>query len=111
MGHASIFVIATGFKTPGDAYTHRFYRLIDGAQRKVNVVDDTLQYDDLIEGHFYHLWEFLTILANNGIVANIDKFQFCQETVDFSGLVITPIGVQQSPKILSATTPTNITDA
>ena len=41
MGHVSIFVIATGFKTPGDAYTHRFYQLIDGAERKVNVVDDT----------------------------------------------------------------------
>ena len=104
-----------GFKASGDAYTHRFDRLIDGVERKVKVVDDTLLYDTSIEEHFYHVWEFLTILANNGIVANIDKFQFCQETVDFGGLVITPTGVQPSPKILSAIenfpTPTNITDA
>ena len=77
-------------------------------------MDDTLLYDTSIEEHFYHVWEFLTILANNGIVANIDKFQFCQETVDFGGLIITPTGVQPSPKILSAIenfpTPTNITD-
>ena len=55
------------------------------------------------------------ICAKNGIVLSKDKFQFCQDTVEFSGLTITQSGIEPSQKILSAIkdfpTPSSITDA
>ena len=55
-------------------------------------------------------------LCKNGIVLiNVDKFQFCQKSVDFAGLRLTEIGIAPSDKILSAIqnfpVPENITDA
>ena len=54
------------------------------------------------------LWE-------EGIVLNAEKFQFCQDTVDFARLRITPNGIEPSESILNAIknfpTPKNITDA
>ena len=83
--------------------------------RKTKVVDDCLIYDDSVEQAFYHAWNFLTICATNGIVLNVEKFQFSQKTVDFAGLRITETGIAPSEKILSAIrnfpVPENITDA
>ena len=39
--------------------------------------------------------------ATIGIVFNVKKFQFCQDTVDFAGLTITSSGVVPSNKMLS----------
>ena len=104
-----------GFLAAGDAYTRRFDEIISSLPNKVKVVDDCLLYDNNIEESFYHAWDFLTICANNGIVLNIDKFQFCQDTVEFAGLQLTKEGILPSSKILTAIrdfpTPANITDA
>ena len=104
-----------GFTAAGDAYTRRYDELIKGVERKVKIVDDTLLYDDTIENSFWHTWDYLTLCANNGIVASDKKFQFCKDTVDFAGLTITNEGVAPSENILTAIqnfpTPTNITDA
>ena len=40
-------------------------------------------------------------MANNGIVANTNKFQFCWGTVDLAGLTVTSTGVALSQKILA----------
>ena len=52
--------------------------------------------------------------ATNGIVVNVKKIQFCQDTVDFAGLTITS-GVVPSNKMLSAIrdfpSPKNLTGA
>ena len=57
----------------------------------------------------------LTMNANNGIVINKDKFQFCCDEVLFAGLKLTPTGIKPSDHILSAIgdfpTPQNLTDA
>ena len=54
-------------------------------------------------------------MANNGIVANANKFQFFQETVEFAGLTVTSTGVAPSHKIPVAIqnipTPTDTTGA
>ena len=47
--------------------------------------------------------DYLTPCANNGVVANAPKVQFCKDTVEFSGLSITPTGVIPSAKMLSPT--------
>ena len=104
-----------GFKAAGDAYTSRYDELIQHTHNKVKIVDDTLLYDKSIEQSFFHTWDYLVLLGNNGVVANVDKLKFCRQTVEFAGLLVTPNGIEPSPKILSAIqnfpTPTNITNA
>ena len=57
-----------GFFAAGDAYTRRYDEIIERVERKVKIVDDTLLYDSSIEQAFYHVWDYLTICANNGVV-------------------------------------------
>jgi len=104
-----------GFVAAGDAYTRRFDDLIADIPRKVKIVDDTLLYDTNIEDSFYHTWDFLTLCALKGIVANDKKFQFCRDSVEFAGLNVTSNGVAPSNTILSSIsgfpTPSTISDA
>ena len=98
-----------------DAYTRRFDEILSNLPRKVKVVDDCLLYDDDIESSFYHAFDFLLLCAKNGVTINVEKFQFCQDTVEFAGLIINSTGIAPSEKLLSAIkdfpTPVNITDA
>ena len=62
-----------------------------------------------------HTLDYLSLCETNGIVINKDKFQFCQDIVQFGGLQITPTGVTPSNNLLntisSFPSPKNITDA
>ena len=104
-----------GFVASGDVYTRRYDDIIKDIPRKVKIVDDSLLYDDNIEDAFYRCWDFLTLGSQNGIVYNSDKFQFCQDVVDFAGLKVTEAGVTPSDSMLAAISnfpvPKNITDA
>ena len=91
-----------GFIASGDAYTRRYDDIIKDFPRKVKIIDDTLLYDNDIEQSFFHTWDYLTICAKNGIVINKSKFQFCKDTIEFAGLLLTPEGISPSPKILAA---------
>ena len=90
--------VPQGFFAAGDAYTRLYDEIIDGVERKVKIVDDTLLYDNPIEQAFYHVWDYLTLCTNNGVVTNAKKFKFCQDTVDFAGLALTSNGVIPSEK-------------
>ena len=104
-----------GYSASGDAYTHRMDNITKDVKRKLKIVDDSLLYDHSIEESFFHTWDYLTLCAENGIVANVKKFQFCEDTVDFAGLTITPTGITPSEKLISAIrdfpTPRDITGA
>ena len=104
-----------GYLASGDAYTRRYDEVIKDVEREVKCVDDVLLYDSGIEEAFYHTFDYLTLCAKNGVVQNRKKFQFCQDTVQFAGLQLTPSGVAPSQSMLSAIqdfpTPQNITDA
>ena len=89
-----------GYFASGDAYTQRKDKLTENVKRKLKIIDDTLLHDETIEQSFFHTWDYLTLCANNGIVANLKKFQFCEDTVEFAGLSITPNGVAPSEKTL-----------
>ena len=91
-----------GSLASGDAYTRRYDEVIKDIPRKVKIMDDTMLYDPSIEESFYHTFDFLLHCAKNGIVLNRDKFQFCQDTVQFGGLQITPSGVTPSKPMLEA---------
>ena len=43
---------------------------------------------------------FLEVYGKAGLVINGDKFQFCQDTVDFAGMEVTSKGVRPSRKFL-----------
>ena len=104
-----------GFKAAGDIYTRRYDDIIKDIPNKIKIVDDALIYSTTIEKSFFDSWDFLTLLAENGIVASAPKFQFCQENVDFAGLTITKEGVTPSESMLESIknfpVPTDISSA
>ena len=93
-----------GYLAAGDAYTRRYDEIIKGVPRKIKIVDDTLLYDTNIEESFFHTWDYLALCAQNGIVINEFKFQFCRDTVIFAGLKLTQTGIAPPESILSAIT-------
>ena len=107
--------VPQGFISAGDMFTSRYDGIIEEVDQKVKIIDDTLLYDDSIEESFWSTWDFLTLCADNGVVINEDKFQFCQDEVEFAGLEITNDGIKPSKSILSAIAefppPTNLTSA
>ena len=104
-----------GHSAAGDAFNSRFHKIMQHVPRMERIVDDMCLYDHSISEAFYHVWDVLFICANNGIVLNRNKFQFCQESVDFAGLTITMDGIQPSSKMLAAIQdfppPTNLKSA
>ena len=107
--------IPQGFLASGDIYTRRYDEIIQDFPRKVKIVDDTLLYDDDVESAFFHTFDYLTLCAQNGIVFNESKFQFCRDEVKFGGLTITASGVSPSNSMLDSIdnfpSPKSITDA
>ena len=91
-----------GHSAAQDAYTRRYDEIIKEVPNKVKCIDDTLLYSENTERAFFAVFDYLTLCAKNGITINKDKFQFCQDTVTFAGLKITPEGICPSDKILSA---------
>ena len=91
-----------GFITSGDVYTRCYNEIIKNFPCKVKIIDDTLLCDTDIEQSLIHTWDNLTTSAKNGIVTNKSKFQFCQDNIEFAGLLITPDWISPSPKMLTA---------
>ena len=63
-----------GFHVSGDAYTRRFDDITAGHPRTVRCVDDTLLWDNDIENSFWHMFNYLKLCHDNGVVFNKDKF-------------------------------------
>ena len=101
--------------TSGDAYTRRYDEIIKDVDNKVKCVDDTLLWDNDITSAYFHTFDYLALCEEKGITLNKDKFQFCQDVVDFAGLKITSDGIKPSDKLLKAIrdfpTPKDITGA
>ena len=79
-------------------------------------MDDTLLYDSStsLSDHWWRVIDFLECCANNGIILNPNKFQFCEKTVNFAGFHLTPSTVEPLPKYLNSIihfpTPASTTD-
>ena len=84
-----------------DAYTRRYDNIKD-VPNKVKRVDDTLLYDHDIEAAFNHTWDYLNLCCDKGIVFNKNKFQFCEDSVEFASLKIMSSGILPSDRILTA---------
>ena len=94
--------VPQGWIAAGDVYTRRYDEIIEPIPRKLKIVDDTLLYDSSIEEAFYHVWDYLSTCATNGIRLNVEKFQFCSRTVTFAGLNITDTGITPTEEMLNA---------
>ena len=91
-----------GYLVPGAAYIRRYDKIIKDIPCKMKIVDDTLLYDSSINGAFYYTFDFLLQCARNGIVLNTNKFQFCQDVVQFRGLQITSSEVTPFESMIQA---------
>ena len=103
-----------GFLASGDAYSRRFDEIIADIERKTKCVDDTLTWDEDLTEHWWRMIDFLSLLGNNGVILNRDKFQFAKRTVDFAGFQISEHSIKPAQKfvdaILQFPTPTKLTD-
>ena len=97
-----------------DVCTRRYGNIIRDVPNKVKYVDDTLLYDCDIEAAFNHTCDYLKLYCDKGIVFNKNKFQFCEDSVEFAGLKIMPSWILLSDHILTASqdfpTPKTLTD-
>ena len=91
-----------GYFATGHAYNKRFSHITKDVPRLKRMVDDNLLHDTTIAEHFWHVWDFLELCAQNGIVFNAKKFQFCARTILFAGLKITPSGIAPSDDMLKS---------
>ena len=91
-----------GFIASGDAFVRRYDELTKNVNNHVKIVDDALLYDNSIEESFWSTWDYLSLCAENGVVANKSKFKFCQMEIDFGGLHLTKSGIAPSESMLSA---------
>jgi hypothetical protein len=103
-----------GYLSSGDAYTHRYDKVPMGVKNVIRVIDDTLLYAKNLEEAFKQVAEYLTLVGENGIVLNSDKFCFGEDVVDWAGIRLTEDKVQPLPEHVRAIRdfpmPTNITD-
>jgi transposase InsO family protein len=91
-----------GYSASQDAYTRRYDDIIKDVPDKVKCIDDTLLYSQDIESAFFAVFDYLALCARSGITINQAKFKFCQDTVTFAGLRITPDGICPSDELLAA---------
>ena len=84
-------VAPQGYVASGDAYSHRYDRVIADVLRKTKVVDDTAHWDKIedLEEHWWRVIDYRDLCANAGIILNPLKFQFCEREIDFAGFRIT----------------------
>lgn len=103
-----------GYLASGDAYTHRFDKVTQDVENCKRNTDDSILFEDTIEGNYKATAAYLSLLGQHGILQNRDKFDFCQKTVTWSGFVISEDSVAPSPHITEAIrtfpTPQNATD-
>ena len=103
-----------GFHASGDAYTRRFDDITSDVERVARCIDDSLLWDYGIEDSFWHTYDYLKHCSDNGIVFNVKKFVFAEETCEFAGFELTQDGYRPPKRILdsiqSFPTPTCVTD-
>ena len=114
MGRYRYKTAPQGYKVSGDAYTARYDRITEGVDKMRRVIDDTLLYEDNIEKSYRQVAAYLSLVGQNGIILNPDKFEFAEDEVSWAGVRFWMDKVVPLPDHVSAIrqfpTPTNITD-
>ena len=97
-----------------DAYNARFDIITKEVEDMKRCVDDSLLYSQTLEGAFFQTAKYLTLMGDNGILQNPEKFDFGKKEIEWAGFLITNHSVKPLPKhtkaIRSFPTPKGITD-
>ncbi|KAG1062624.1 hypothetical protein G6F62_008005 [Rhizopus arrhizus] len=76
--------------------------------------DDIIVYSRSVDEHKQHLCQVLTQLKNANLSIKLSKSQFCLDTVEYLGFIVSKEGVSASPDkikpILNYETPTSLTE-
>ncbi|KAG1132240.1 hypothetical protein G6F37_013367 [Rhizopus arrhizus] len=76
--------------------------------------DDLIVYSHSVDEHKQHLCQVLTQLKNANLSIKLSKSQFCLDTVEYLGFIVSKQGVSASPDkikpILNYGTPTSLTE-
>ena len=103
-----------GYIASGDSYSRPCDELVSHIPNKTKCIDDTLLWSDNLTESFFQAVAWLDLCGHHGITLNSDKFVFGADTVEFTGLEITPHSVRPCKKYLDAIrkfpTPANTTD-
>ena len=95
-------VSAQGHLVSGDGYNERLDAITSAFKDHVRCVDDTVIWATDVPTYFLQVSRFLDICARNGIILNMHKFQFCEDTVLFAGLHVSNSSVMPSMKLLES---------
>ena len=76
----------------GDAYTSRFDIITADFKDVSRCVDDSLLCSKDIESAFWETYEYIKHCSDNGIVFNVDKFQFAADVCEYAGFELVPDG-------------------
>ena len=85
-----------------DAYNYRFDKVMEKVDNLKRCVDDSLIYAKTLEDAFFKMAEYLSLIAQNGILQNPDKFLFGTKKVGWAGFMIG----EKSIKLLQKNTET-----
>ena len=102
LGRFQYLMAPQGALASGDGYSRRYDEVIADVKRKTKCVDDTAQWDDDLETHWWRVIDFVELCGRNGIILNFEKFQFSQREVDFAGFRITETEVKPLDKYIRA---------
>ena len=101
VGWVEIRVITVySFVSSGDGYNRRFAGILSDFEEKEMFLDDTVHFDRDIECHWWRTIDFLEKVGNAGIIVNLKKCRFCQNSVEFAGLRISDERIKPLPKYL-----------
>ena len=107
-------VLPQGLKAAGDAYTRRFDEIVKDFPNKTKCIDDTCMWETSIEKAFFQACQWIDLCGRNGIILNVDKFEFAKDIVEFAGFEITLTSIRPGKDFLRAIRdfpcPKNITD-
>ena len=91
-----------GLSSISEHYDRRMYEAFQDLQDYRRIVDDVVIYDGDKDTHTEHVRQFLHRCEERGISLNKDKFQFCQEHVEFAGFNLSEDGYKVSSDITKA---------
>ena len=95
-------VAPQGFLAAGDGYNQRLDSVLADITTKVRCVDDTCTWAPDVRTAFLDACALLDTCARHGVILNPDKFQFCQDVVEFAGLLVTRDSIEPSQKIIDS---------
>ena len=102
-GHFRYKRAPQGFVSSGDGFNRRFDDVSVHIERMERCVDDCLLHDPEVElcQHWWRTIDFLDLVAESGMICNLEKFQFSEPIADFAGFRITQETIEPLPKYQS----------